>query len=182
MPDPTLPDRHDQALAAALRALPLADPGDQAWPRLARQLRAQVRPRPTLRRWWPLAAAAALALVLLPWATTPPDAGPGVGRGELEAGLIAQSQWLEGLLATPALSPPARDGDVALLELGLQARLGGIDAALADAGPAPTPALWQARVDTLAQLAAVRLGAPPGAGSGSAAGPGPAATTLLWAN
>ncbi|MDZ3823037.1 MAG: hypothetical protein U0S76_05500 [Pseudoxanthomonas sp.] len=182
MPDPTLPDRGDQALAAALRALPLADPGDQAWPRLARQLRARRRPLPALRRWWPLAAAAALALVLLPWATTPPDGEPGTGRGDLEAGLIAQSQWLEGLLATPALSPPERDGDVALLELGLQARLGGIDAALADAGPAPAPALWQARVDTLAQLAAVRLGTAPGGAGGSVADHRPVATTLLWAN
>lgn len=178
MPDPTLPDRHDRALADALRALPLADPGDQAWPRLASQLRARRRRAPALRRWWPLAAAAALALVLLPLAKLSPDGEPRGGRGDLEAGLIAQSQWLEGLLAAPALSSPERDGDVALLELGLQARLGGIDAALADAGPAPAPALWQARVDTLAQLAAVRLGAPPAGGAGQ----GPPATTLLWAN
>lgn len=184
MSDPTAPEHRDPGLVAALRALPLADPGQDDWPRLAARLRAEVRPRPrhALRRWVPLAAAAALALAVLPLRPPQPDAGRRDGGGGVDAGLIAQSQWLERLLATPALSPPARDGDLALLELGLQARLGGIDAALADAGQAPAPALWQARVDTLAQLAAMRLGGPDGLQPDTGSGPAAARPALLWAN
>ncbi|MBX3725877.1 MAG: hypothetical protein KF823_08165 [Xanthomonadales bacterium] len=184
MSDPIARDRRDADLVAALRALPLAEPGEDAWRRLSARLRAgsDPRPRTALRRWWPLAAAALLALAVLPLRPLGPDAGPDNAVDPVEAGLIAQSQWLERLLTTPALSPQARDGDLALLELGLQARLGDIDAALADSGPAPVPALWQARVDALAQLAAVRLGERGGPGPDIGNGHATTRPALLWAN
>lgn len=186
MPDHPAPGLPDAPLVAALRALPLAGPGAGAWPRLAARLAARRRRRSLLRRCWPVAAAAMLALALLPQPLPTPDrvGAPGSGgtAGRTQAGLIEQSQWLEHLLANPALSPPARDGDRALLELGLQDRLGGIDAALAEAGPDPAPALWQARVDTLAQLAVVRLGGPGESSRGAGASGTGGTPALLWAN
>lgn len=183
------------SIVQRLRSLPQARPGDDGWPRLAAALqhrRGDVRPRPhaRARRWWPLAVAAAAVLVALAipriaqmpapshdeQIAVEPPSGQQVDR------LIAQSQWLERLVAADALAPVAQDGDQALLEIGLRDRLREIDLALASTPTAPVEDLWRARIGTLAQLAEVKWAGRQASwaeGASAPAGPAPAVT---WSN
>lgn len=190
----------DEALIEALRHLPLRKPGHDDWPRLARALQGRggkSARRRRVRHFWPLAAAATLALALViprsiqspPLSLSPPPAdgtddrvaGHPVSPGDVDR-LIARSQWLERLIAADALSPVAQDGDQLLLEQGLRERIHRIDAALAISPDRPRPALWRARVNTLTQLAEMRWADRQMVWAGDAGAPGATATSVLWSN
>jgi hypothetical protein len=161
-------DYQETQLVDALRALPLASPDGDGWTRLEVALRARskasVPPRGMRRRSvrmayaWPFAAAAAvLAAVLWPQLSVWQEELPAPvadGSDDMRA-LIAQSQWLERLVAADAIDAVAKDADQLILEQGLRARIQRIDAALVDSHE-PDRRLWAARVGTLAQLAEVK--------------------------
>lgn len=203
-----MPDTHDrpspggaeQALIQALRELPLQRPGRDEWPRIAEAMNSRGRRRPSRRRThvlWPLAAAALLVLALtMPWSIPPQpsttasnepppseDASETTVLSEGVDHLIAESQWLERLVASEALEPVAQDSDQLLLEQGLRERIRRIDTALAGSTDRPQAALWQARVGTLAQLAEVRWAGRQAAwaSDGSVASP-TAKPAVMWSN
>lgn len=176
-----------------LRSLPQVRPSGDMWPQLAaalqrRRLDDRRRVRARARRWWPLAAAAAVLIALaVPRVVQPPPshdvriaADPPAARSVDR--LIAQSQWLERLVAADALAPVAQDGDQVLLEIGLRERLREIDVALASAPAAPAEDLWRARIGTLAQLAEVKwAGRQAGWAEGASSPAGPIAA-VTWSN
>jgi hypothetical protein len=160
-------DYQETQLVDALRALPLASPDGDGWTRLEVALRARSKasmPSSGVRRrsvrlayTWPLAAAAAvLAAVLWPQFSPRQELPAPVADGSDDTrALIAQSQWLERLVAADAIDAVAKDADQLILEQGLRARIQRIDAALSDSRE-PDRRLWAARVGTLAQLAEVK--------------------------
>ncbi len=110
---------------------------------------------------WPavLAMAAMLMLALLLPRTVPEQPGGIDATDPVTDMLVAQSQWLEQLVAAPALLPDVQDSDQVLLDLGLRQRIGDIDSALQADGSGDggtRQALWQARVDALSQLVQLR--------------------------
>jgi hypothetical protein len=170
---PEVRDRHDEGpaseLVAALRGLPLADPGEDGWPRLLGALRERApavvssgtrqgfRRRVRAAAVWPIAAAAAiLAAVLWPRVAVhqEPDTRVADMAGDTRA-LIAQSQWLERLVAADAIDAVATGADQLILEQGLRERIQRIDTALEN-GEIPGERLWAMRVSALAQLAEVK--------------------------
>ncbi len=188
----------DAAIVGALQALPSVTPATDLWPDLARRLATKRRPVPARRAWlqrfWPLATAAAVLMaVLVLWpqsveheAVPGADnlAGVAAGPSEVdvtaavaEPDLVARSQWLQRLVESPALAPVVTDGDQALLEQGLRARIVGIDAALVD--EPEQPQLWRARVTALGELAELRW-AGRRAGLASTAGFASEDASLQW--
>ncbi len=165
----------DAAIVGALQALPSVTPAMDLWPDLAARLATKRQPAPVrpawLHRFWPLAAAAGLlTAVLVLWprsvehdpgqdaegvaGVVAEPSGIGSSASGMEPELVARSQWLERLIDSPALAPVVTDGDQALLEQGLRARIGGIDAALVE--EPEQPQLWRARVTALGELAELR--------------------------
>lgn len=155
MPDASMPsdrrpaDRAPVGWGAAFAALPLEQPAADPWPRVAMRLGG----RRTLR--WPLGLAAAAALVLavaLPLRFAQQAPVPDDGAAELER-LYAQSAQLETLLAW-ARDERVASGNAVAVATRLDARIAGIDAALAQPGlpPQRQRALWQERVDALREL------------------------------
>lgn len=165
----------DAAMVGALQALPSLSPPTDLWPGLAAGLATKHRPAPVRRAWlhrfWPLATAAGLLMaVLMLWPqavergtssdtarvvdVTAEPAATEVDAADTEIELVARSQWLERLVDSPALAPVVTDGDQALLEQGLRARIVDIDAALVD--EPEQPQLWRARVTALGELAELR--------------------------
>lgn len=161
----------DEGVAQRLRDLPEQPPSSDGWARLAAELRrAQAVPRTKTvvrRARWPLAlaTAATVLLVLLwprsapelpaPWLDTVADSAARQDEAATAA-LVAQSQWLENLVAAPLLAPAAQDSDEVLLDWGLRQRIGDIDLALQAGDAGQRLPLWQARVDALSQLVQVR--------------------------
>ncbi len=165
----------DAAIIGALQALPLVTPASDLWPDLAARLatgglRVPAR-RVWLQRFWPLAAAAGLLMAVLVLWPQSVEHDPGQGAEGVagmvaepsaigsdasgpESELVARSQWLERLIDSPALAPVVTDGDQALLEQGLRARIVGIDAALVE--EPEQPQLWRARITALGELAELR--------------------------
>lgn len=207
MPDrhDSMPDGADPRVVELLREMPLARPGTDGWPRMAALLRARAATvpndlpargrRPRWARGWPLAAAAAvLAAVLLPGPVTrdPPVAGGADALASVEAGapaeaplttqaLIAQSQWLERLVAADAIDAVAQDADQLIIEQGLRSRIQRIDAALVDSG-ANDQRLWAARVGTLTQLAEVKWAGRQGGWASTGTDSAGRIPAVMWAN
>lgn len=186
----------DEGMAQRLRGLPERPPGDDGWPRLALALRrVQPAPPPTvarLRRWSPGLAMAAMLLLALLWPCGVPEPpvdalvdAPTAAVDPAEAttaALIAQSQWLENLVAAPLLAPDVQDSDQVLLDWGLRQRIAGIDNALQVADAGQRQPLWQARVDALSQLVQVRwAGARQTLDTGVADG-GALQQAVMWSN
>lgn len=188
----------DAAIVGALQALLSVMPAADLWPDLGTRLATKRQPVPVRRAWlqrfWPLAAAAGLLMALLVlWPqSVEHEAGSSSGgvAGVLaessgreaaatgaESDLVARSQWLQRLVESPALAPVVTDGDQALLEQGLRARIVGIDAALVD--EPEQPQLWRARVTALGELAELRW-AGRRAGLASTAGFASEDASLQW--
>lgn len=188
------PGDADEVLIEALRALPAVRPAQDGWPQLAAALRARARSRRTrtaTRLVWPLAAAAVLVLALVvPRSTQSPtpasqQSSDTPARSSPMADvdrLIAQSQWLERLVAADAIAPVAQDGDQLLLEQGLRDRIRQIDSALVASAADVQPALWQARIGTLAQLAEVRWAGRQAAWSGDRGNAALSEPVVRWSN
>lgn len=198
--EPRRPDSDaidDAVIVGALQAMPAVSPASDLWPDIAAGL-ASRRHAPMRRarvmRYGPLAAAASLLLAVvvvlssrapervddagMQEVVTEPAKNPAVAFDDQgESGLVARSQWLERLVESPALAPVVLDGDQALLEQGLRARIVGIDAALVD--EPEQPQLWRARVSTLGELAELRW-AGRRAGLVSTAGVGSDDARLQW--
>lgn len=151
-------------LGRALAALPLETPDRSAWPLLAQRLGKKRRvPR------WPIALAAGLlALALVPrgWfsQTAQTEAGQvdahGVAATAADsrmqlAALMSESARLERLVSA-ASDDGASSGSAAALSLALEDKLASLDAELeANRDPATQLSLWQARVETMRNIAAV---------------------------
>lgn len=194
-----IPDSSDDAVMRRLRSLPDRDPPGDGWPRLAAELAAGLAqpPRATVgrrsRRVFRQAGLAMAAMLLLalviPRMDIPrmePEQPIAVESPEgVTATLVAQSQWLEQLVAAPALAPEAQDSGQVLLDLGLRQRIGEIDSALQDSDHADGDArrrLWQARVDALSQLVQLRwAGRREALHAGIADGVG-VQQAMLWSN
>jgi hypothetical protein len=163
---------HDDGvmLATALRSLPLETPDRSAWPALAARLAEGERRRQHARRAtrWPYAAAAAalLALALLPRGhvstdDTRPNATPLSASNAASASaqlpaLMSESARLERLLAA-ADDDGASSGSTAALGLQMEEALQHLDASLnsAQLTNAQQLALWQQRVNLLRQIASL---------------------------
>jgi hypothetical protein len=155
----------DEALAQALRALPLAAPEASAWPMLQAQLRRRARaPRP--RHRFAFAAAAALAmLALLPWLRRTPappvhDSAPAVVARSDDADAarwIAQSQAFEAALRGSPVGYEPLDAGAAMASAEIEDLIGMIDLQLSQADdPRVSSRLWQQRVALMQELADVR--------------------------
>jgi hypothetical protein len=150
----------------ALAALPLEDAPAGGWAAVAQRLDARRRRVP---RWLPLAAAAVLALAVVPaWLPQPGDGQPAANTTPPAA--IAQQKvdvepaTLEQLHAESArleaLLQYARDGRVAsgaaaMMAAEFDARITAVDAALMQPGISPERRmqLWRERVDMLRDFA-----------------------------
>ena len=150
----------------AFAALPPETPPTEGWTRLSRRLDARGR----LPRWLPLAAAAVLALAVVPmWLSRPGDtprpatASPavalgtgtatGTGNGEATATITrlqAESARLEALLQY-ARDGRMASGTAAVMAAEFDARLAAVDAALMQPGldRARQAGLWRERVEVL---------------------------------
>lgn len=191
-------DDADARLVESLRALPLAHPGSDGWARMESALRLRSattstplsqgrrrRLRPAYA--WPFAAAAAvLAAVLWPQVPVERESTPGIVEGAASVpasdgtqALIAQSQWLERLVASDAIDAVAQDADQLIIEQGLRARIQRIDAALVNSDQ-PDQRLWAARVGALAQLAEVKWAGRQGGGMAMA--DHAALPAVMWSN
>jgi hypothetical protein len=150
----------------AFAALPLEDAPAGGWAAVAQRLDARRRRVP---RWLPLAAAAALALAIVPaWLPQPTDEQPAakatspaatarqeaeVGAGALEQ-LHAESARLEALLQY-ARDGRMASGSAAMMAAEFDARISAVDAALMrpDLSAAQRTRLWRERVDVLRDFA-----------------------------
>ena len=157
----------DVALAAALRALPEAEPVPDLWPDLARSLDA--RRRHTWRYALPVALAAGIALALvLPklahrdTAPSPPatpvanvTAPPAADTSELSQ-LHTRSQSLERWIAAVAARAP-QDGRDLMAAVEVEDLIGLVDVQLGGARTdSDSLPLWRQRVALLEDLAAIR--------------------------
>lgn len=154
----------------ALAALPLEDAPAGGWAAVAQRLDARrFDPRRRIPRWLPLAAAAALALAVVPaWLPQPADEQPAaaatppaaIAREDTEAGpasieqLHAESARLEALLQY-AHDGRMASGAAAVMAAEFDARIGAVDAALMRPGltAAQRTRLWRERVDVLRDFA-----------------------------
>lgn len=158
-------DGDDTPLREALRALPLASPPASALPALTARLARQRRTR-TLRRWLPLAAAAAvcaLALVPVPRQGAPdhPAVTTVAANRDLTA-LIAQNQVYESALRSAAFGGHAHSARSALAGAELEDLIGMLDLELSATGDdAQARDLWRQRLALMQELAAVRAGGLP---------------------
>lgn len=185
MPDLGRPHDHDNASRhppgdwrEALSALPLDTPDGDGWTRLAAQLpisghatrntcRNVVPARRPARRHrrplaWLTAAAALLALAVVPLQllrqASPDETVPApvsAADADLER-LYAESARLEALVAM-ARDDSMTSAQATLLTASLDERIGAIDGTLAQPGldSGQRMQLWQARVETLRELAGV---------------------------
>lgn len=155
----------DDALANALRALPMATPSVDLWPQLARDLK-PARARP-LRRALPLALAASVLIGLLVTHSTWRDTDDGervasigatvgpVAASELQA-LRERSQDLEGWVAALAAQAP-RDGRSLMAAAEVEDLVGLVDVQLsAVRNEQEALPLWRQRVALLEDLAVMR--------------------------
>jgi hypothetical protein len=169
MPDPNDCTRHaGNAFAQVLAQLPAPAAPADGWLRLQATLAARRR-RNRLRGGVPLAAAALLALALLPqWqgqappATAEPaaaiDAAPAPGASALDQA-IAANQALE-IALRGAARPALLDGRSALASAELEDLIGMLDLQLSDTpDDARASALWRQRALLLEELAGLRTGA-----------------------
>ena len=161
----TLPgDAEDSPLREALRALPLAAPSASALPALKARLAHRRRER-LLRRWLPLAAAAAVcALALAPVLRQgAPDQPPPVAAVDSDlAALIAQNQVYESALRSAAFGGRAQSARTALAGAEIEDLIGMLDLELSAAGDdAQARDLWRQRLVLMQELAAVRAGGVP---------------------
>jgi hypothetical protein len=155
---PAEPD--DPCLRDALRALPLAEPAASALPALQARLARRRRER-AMRRWLPLAAAAAVCvLALLPLlrgGLLQPVASDDAGFDADTAALIAQNQVYESALRSAAFSGRALSARSALAGAELEDLIGMLDLELSAAPDADAArALWQQRLALMQELASVR--------------------------
>jgi hypothetical protein len=156
----------DAALAAALRALPDAAPAPDLWPDLAQTLAARRRAR-WPRYAIPLAAAAALAIVLLApkpaphepspvAATSAPAAAPVATNADELAALHDRSRTLERWIAAISARAP-QDGRNLMAAVEVEDLIGLVDVQLGGAsGDADALPHWRQRVALLEDLAAIR--------------------------
>lgn len=164
MPDdrfhPPFPgDADDTPLREALRALPLASPDASALPALKARL-AQRQRAARLRRWLPLAAAAAVcALALSPLLrqAAAPESPTAAAIDPEVAALIAQNQVYESALRSASFGGRALSGRDALAGAEIEDLIGMLDLELSAAGDgATTRDLWQQRLVLMQELASVR--------------------------
>ena len=169
MPDdrfiaPAAGDADDTPLREALRALPLAAPSASALPALKARL-AQRRRERLLRRWLPLAAAAAVcALSLSPLLRQgAPQQPAAVAAADPDlAALIAQNQVYESALRSAAFGGRAQSARSALAGAEIEDLIGMLDLELSAAGDdAAARDLWRQRLVLMQELAAVRAGGLP---------------------
>lgn len=158
-------DGENTPLREALRALPLAAPAASALPALKARLARQRRGR-VVRRWLPLAAAAAVcALALSPLlrqgAPVQPPAAAAAVDPDLAA-LIAQNQVYESALRSAAFGGRAQSARTALAGAGIEDLIGMLDLELSAAdNDAQARDLWRQRLALMRELAAVRAGGLP---------------------
>lgn len=141
-------------LPEALARLPLAAPGQSAWPALADRLAARRR-----RPRWPFALAAAaalLAIALIPrHAPVAMDAVTAVTTDADLSALMDESARLERLLGA-ARDDGASSASAAAMSLTLEDRLAVVDATLqGQHDPARQRALWRQRILLLRQAASL---------------------------
>lgn len=157
-------DGDDLALREALRALPLATPNASALPALKARLGHQRRER-LLRRWLPLAAAAAVcALALSPLLRqgVPQRPATTAAADPDLAALIAQNQVYESALRSAAFGGRAQSARTALAGAEIEDLIGMLDLELSAAGDdAQARDLWRQRLVLMQELAAVRAGGLP---------------------
>lgn len=160
--DPITPD-DDRALRAALRAMPVLSPRDNAWSALAAELMETPRPLHAPRRRWPTwigLAAMLLAAVIGVRLLMPHDA-----RVESSANqpspetlaLIEQSQQLDETLAMLDARSVPIDGTSAMASAELENLIGLTDLQLnAVSRDDEAQVLWSRRVDLMTRLANAR--------------------------
>jgi hypothetical protein len=170
MPDdrfiaPAAGDADDTPLRDALRALPLAAPPASALPALQARHARRRRER-LLRRWLPLAAAAAVcALALSPLLRqgAPQQPATSAAVDPDLAALIAQNQVYESALRSAAFGGGAQSARSALAGAEIEDLIGMLDLELSAAGDADAARdLWRQRLVLMQELAAVRASAAPG--------------------
>ena len=159
---------HDDALGAALRALPQATPPLDLWPDLARRLQPA---RPRARRFvLPLALAASLLLGLVvsrsvmhdvtPSVEIPASASTSSKQSEIDQ-LRARSRDIEGWIGALAAQSP-RDGRTLMAAAEIEDLVGFVDVQLSAARDDPEALpLWRQRVALLEDLAVLRSGPQP---------------------
>lgn len=132
-------------IGPALRNLPMETPLQSAWPMLAKQI-----PEKTGRRYFPLAIAAALALLaLIPASLRSPPVAESAADTKLQA-LMQQSSQLENI-AVAIRNSTAGSASAEAISLALEERIHEIDGELASGLPNPSQqlGLWQQRVTLL---------------------------------
>lgn len=159
----------DEALGAALRALPASAPRRDAWPALAARVRHRDRVRRTV--WYTLppafgcaiALAFAIALPHLHPGAAPPQTmqSPAAGHVGAATGIAAlqasSSQWQAWVQDLDRTGAPL-DGRRLAEAVGLQDRIGLVDLQLSTArAPATVAGLWQQRITLLQQLGLLHL-------------------------
>ena len=159
-------DTPGAALAAALRALPAAEPPRDGWQRLAPRLRSRRRRRTAMRIALPAALAAGIALTL--WLPRLHDAAPPTSQitqptasatvDTRLAALRARAQRLQAWVRTLDREGAPLDGDALATAVALQNRIGLIDLQLSAArDPGSRAALWQQRIELLQRLGLLHL-------------------------
>ncbi|MBL0029712.1 MAG: hypothetical protein IPO95_11875 [Rhodanobacteraceae bacterium] len=171
MPDDRFPihaDHDDHALRSALQALPLVAPKRSVFAELERELATASPPMsaamPRRRRgaWIALAATLVAAVVGVRLLHSPVAAPTPVTSASPSANtlaLIAQSQQLDGLLATLDARSVPIDASAAMASAELEDLIGLTDLQLnAVTRDDEAQALWSRRVDLMSRLAATRAG------------------------
>jgi len=157
----------DDLLAAALRALPVAEPPRDGWERIALRAQNRWRVRAALRAALPAAFAAGIALAIgLPRWHSAPSSAPRLARQTdspptRAAGvetLRAQSQRLQSWVRKLERGGAPLSGGALASAVALQDRIGLIDLQLTAAtDPATRASLWQQRIALLQQLGMLHL-------------------------
>jgi hypothetical protein len=160
----------DDALAAALRALPEATPPRESWERIAARIARRRRVRTALRIALPAALAAGVAIaIVVPdlWPSPAPSTAPRVAQNAVAAAHISesdlaalrtQSQRLQAWVQTLDRGGAPLDGNALAGAVALQVRIGLVDLQLSAAtDPATRASLWQERNTLLQQLGLLHL-------------------------
>ncbi|MGH8215080.1 MAG: hypothetical protein ACREPZ_05250 [Rhodanobacteraceae bacterium] len=162
-------ENDDDALAAALRALPAAYSNRDAWPELAARIRRRRRTRRTVWFTLPPAFAACLALALL-WphgsvhapapvqlAQTAGGSTQAPAAADLAALQASSSQWQTWVQNLDDHGAPL-NGRALAQAVSLQDRIGMIDLQLSAArDPTTLTDLWQHRITLLQRLGLLHL-------------------------
>jgi hypothetical protein len=159
----------DDALAAALRALPEATPPRESWERIAARIARRRRVRTALRIAVPAALAAGVAIAIVvpdlwpsPAPSTAPRAHAPIAAAHISesdlAALRTQSQRLQAWVQTLDRGGAPLDGNALAGAVALQDRIGLVDLQLSAAtNPATRASLWQERNTLLQQLGLLHL-------------------------